>query len=127
MSVFEKYRWQIKKEKRRFNELSLIQKLRKEGKSSEEFEIMVNALELEELIGLKLELASRSIGGKFFGFQIWHNLPEIVRDAILKFVYSTFRTQAEAAAFLGVRPYMLYRYTKKYQISDYFEKEEKNY
>ena len=38
---------------------SISKKLRREGKSSEEFEILFNSLSLEEVIGLKLELASK--------------------------------------------------------------------
>ena len=36
---------------------SISNKLRKSGKSSEEFEIILNNLSLEEVIGLKLELS----------------------------------------------------------------------
>ena len=39
---------------------SISNKLKKENRSSEEFEIIFNNLSLEEVIGLKLELASKS-------------------------------------------------------------------
>ena len=38
---------------------SLSRELRKNGKTTEEFEVMLNSLSLEEVIGLKLELATR--------------------------------------------------------------------
>ena len=38
---------------------SLSKKLRRENKSNDEFEVMISQLTLEELIGLKLELASK--------------------------------------------------------------------
>ena len=37
---------------------SLSKKLRRENRSNDEFEVMIGQLTLEELIGLKLELAS---------------------------------------------------------------------
>ena len=39
---------------------SIINKLRKDKKSNDEFEIMLNNLSLEEVVALKLELSSRS-------------------------------------------------------------------
>ena len=49
---------------------SISRKLRKENKISEEFEVMLNYLSLEEVIALKLEAASLATGGKYFGFPI---------------------------------------------------------
>jgi len=50
---------------------SISNKLRKEKRSHEEFEIMLNSLTLEEVIGLKLELASRNIANRLYGLPIW--------------------------------------------------------
>jgi len=50
---------------------SISNKLRKENKSNDEFENMLNCLDLEECIGLKLELASKAAGGKLFGLPVW--------------------------------------------------------
>ena len=41
---------------------SLSKKLRREKKSNDQFEVMLSQLTLEEVIGLKLELASKEIG-----------------------------------------------------------------
>ena len=49
-------------------DISFSRKLRQEGKSSEVFEIMLSTLTLEEVIGLKLECASRLTNGKLYGF-----------------------------------------------------------
>ena len=58
---------------------SLSNKLRKEGKSSEEFEILFNNLSLEEVIGLKLELASKfGLKGKMYGLPIWYSLLSLI-------------------------------------------------
>ena len=59
---------------------SIAKKLRKQNKTTIEFEIMFNNLSLEEVIGLKLELASNIAGSKLYGFKIWKSLPEIIQE-----------------------------------------------
>ena len=73
---------------------SIIRKLRKEGKLPEEAEIFVSNLSLEDLIALKLEIASKPIGGKLFGIPIWKSVPNIVRDAVLKTCYLSLQNQS---------------------------------
>ena len=103
---------------------SLAKKLKREGKTNEEFEIIFNNLSLEEVIGLKLELASRfAFNGKMYGLPIWISLPNIVRDAVLKFAVSATRTKNEAARFLGLNVRHLHALIKKYEIDDYFQEE----
>ena len=46
---------------------SIAKELRKENKINNEFEAMLSHLTMEEIIALKLELATRSVGGKFYG------------------------------------------------------------
>ena len=57
---------------------SISKKLKREGKSSEEFELMLNGLTLEDIIALKLELATKPFGGKCYGIPIWYSTREIV-------------------------------------------------
>ena len=102
---------------------SISNKLRKDGKSSEEFEIIFNNLSLEEVIGLKLELASKSaFKGKLYGLPLWHSLPNIVRDAVLKYALSATRSKREASRFLGLNEVGLKMLIKKYKVDNYFEK-----
>jgi hypothetical protein len=75
---------------------SLSKKLRRENKSNDEFEVMISQLTLEELIGLKLELASKVLDGRLFGLPVWNSMHSIVQDAMLKWVYSASRTKGEA-------------------------------
>ena len=100
---------------------SVIRKLRNDGKTNEKFEIMIGALSLEELIALKLELASKTIGGKLYGLPLWYSLPDIVKDAVLKYALSAARTKMEAARFLGVNKEYFYRLTKKYDVESFFK------
>ena len=75
--------------------------MQKEKKSTDEFEVMLNNLSLEEAIALKLELAAKSAGGMLYGIPIWYSLRNITNDAVLKYAYSATKTKMEAARFLG--------------------------
>ena len=107
----------------RNRDYSISHKLRKDGKSSEEFEIIFNNLSLEEVIGLKLELASKSsFNGKLYGVPIWYSIPTIVKDAVLKYAVSATRSKREAARFLGLNELVLKKNINRYKIDNYFEK-----
>ena len=112
-----------KKNEGRNRYYSISNKLKKENKSSEEFEIIFNNLSLEEVIGLKLELASKSsFNGKLYGVPIWNSIPSIVKDAVLKYALSATRSKREAARFLGLNEFAMKRLINKYRIDNYFEK-----
>jgi len=100
---------------------SLIRKLRLEGRISESFELVLANLTLEEVIGLKLELSSQPIGNRLYGLPLWHAVPYIVKDALLKYAYSATRTKGEAMRFLGLRPKDFYRLSKKFELESYFD------
>ena len=101
---------------------SLSKKLRREERSSDEFEVMLSQLTLEEVIGLKLELASKTLDGRLFGLPIWASLHSIVQDAVLKYTFSASRTQGEAMRFLGLKKVEMHKLVKKYNIDNYFQK-----
>jgi hypothetical protein len=103
---------------------SIAKKLRREGKSSEEFEILFNNLSLEEVIGLKLELASRfGLNNKLYGVPIWSSIIRISRDAILKYALSASKSKREAARFLGIKENNFISLIKKYKVESYFKEE----
>ncbi len=99
---------------------SIINKLRKERKSNEEFEMMLSSLTLEEVISLRLELASRSISNRMYGFPLWHSINDIIKDAVVKYAFSATRTQFEAMRFLGLKESSYHEQKKKYDIENYF-------
>ena len=99
---------------------SLIKKLRLENKSNDEFEVMLSQLTLEEVIALKLELASKTLEGRLFGLPVWQSMYSIVQDAVFKWVYSASRTKVEATRFLGISQSEFYELVKKYKVDDYF-------
>ena len=103
---------------------SLSNKLRKDGRSSEEFEILFNNLSLEEVIGLKLELASKfGLSGKMYGLPNWYSLRTIVKDAVLKYAMSATRSKREAARFLGLQDNNFNLLLRKHEIDNYFSEE----
>tara|TARA_Y100000310_G_scaffold338739_1_gene429296 strand:- start:240 stop:563 length:324 start_codon:yes stop_codon:yes gene_type:complete len=95
---------------------SISRKLQQEKKSSDEFEVMLNQLTLEELIALKLELAAKAIKGKIHGIPLWKKMPEIAKDAVFKYAVSTTKTKAEAARFLGLNISTFNQLSKRYHI-----------
>jgi len=118
--MWEKKRSRFKKKDQTF--YSISNKLKKEKRITEEFEIMLSSLSLEEIIGLRLELASKSVNYNLFGLNIWKSIPDIVREATLKYTYSAARTKKEMASFLGIDISTLKRLLKRYSVENYFNK-----
>tara|TARA_Y100000593_G_scaffold58003_1_gene107781 strand:+ start:2441 stop:2764 length:324 start_codon:yes stop_codon:yes gene_type:complete len=99
---------------------SISKKLKKERKSTEEFEVMLNNLSLEEIIALKLELASKAVKGKLYGLNIYSTLPLIAKDAAIKYAFSACKSKKSAAAFLGITYRRLKQIQKESSIIEYF-------
>lgn len=100
---------------------NLIKKLRTEGKSNEQFETMLSALSLEEVIALKLDLSFKNIGFYMCNLPLWSNASEIMKDAMIKFAFSASSTTAEAARLLGISPKKFYSFIKKYEVKSYYK------
>ena len=114
--------WKKKKKNYGKNDnYSLTRKLKKDKRITEEFEVMLNSLTLEEVVALKLELGARSINNKLYGLPIWSSLPFMVKEAALICAMSITRTKGEAARFLGLNREQFRRLVKKYDIENYFE------
>jgi len=105
---------------------SVAKLLRRQKKTSPQFEIMLNGLSLEEVIALKLELAAQASGSPLYGVPIWKNLITIVRDAVIKYALSATRTKKEAARFLGMDEAGFWRRQNYYQTESYFSEEKKD-
>jgi len=95
---------------------SLRNKLRREKRTSDDFEAMIHNLTLEELIGLKFELAASHINNKLYNFPVYRSLRYIVKEACLHFALSSTRTLGDAASFLGMREGELNKEIKKFNI-----------
>tara|TARA_A100001391_G_scaffold191616_1_gene165128 strand:+ start:151 stop:513 length:363 start_codon:yes stop_codon:yes gene_type:complete len=118
--MWESKRSRFKRPDRDF--YSISNKLKSQNKINENFEIMLSSLTLEEIIALRLELAAKVVNFKLYGLNLWQNLPELVKDAVLKYVYSAARTKGEMAAFLGLDRSTLKKLLKKHNTSSYFDK-----
>ena len=103
------------------NDLSLSDKLRNQGKSNEAFEVMLSALTLEEIIGLKLECASRLTNGKLYGFNLWSNVVDITKEALYNTVISIANTNKEASRILGINDQTFKTLKKKYKIREEYD------
>jgi hypothetical protein len=114
----------IKKQKGKNSDFSISRKLKSEGRISESFEITLTNLTIEEVIALKLELSSQSVGNRLYGFPIWSALHHIVNHAVLKFALSATSTKTEAMRFLGLIPKDYYILTQKYDLDKLIEEKE---
>tara|TARA_Y100000592_G_scaffold6595_1_gene9382 strand:+ start:2235 stop:2609 length:375 start_codon:yes stop_codon:yes gene_type:complete len=103
---------------------SFRNKLKKEKKITDDFEVMLNTLTIEEIIALKLELSSYNINNKLYNIPIYKNLIYIVKEACLKYALSACRTKGEAARMLGLNESEFSTEVKKFQIEKYFQDEE---
>jgi phosphoribosylaminoimidazole carboxylase (NCAIR synthetase) len=102
---------------------SISNKLKNDKKTTEQFEVMLNSLTLEEVIALKIELAAAAANNKLYGLPLWYSVSNIVKDALLKYTYSATRTQQEAARFLGISKKSYKNLLKKYKTKGFFEKD----
>lgn len=109
-----------------YEQYSISKILRKQNRSNEYFEILLNNLTLEEIIALKLELAYKSIGYVIQGFPLWNSTNYIIKDALLKYAVSASKTKTEARKLLGLNNFKFYKLIKKYKINKYFKSEEKD-
>ena len=106
----------LREYKGRNNEYSLRKKLKKEKKITDDFEIMLSTLTLEEIIGLRLELAALYINNKLYNFPIYKSIKYITKEACLKFALSATRTYGDAASFLGINESDLRKEISKFKI-----------
>lgn len=103
---------------------SIINKLLKSGLVNEYFLTMIQQLTLEDLIAVKLEMATRTSGVTgLYGIPMYKNTIHIVKDAMLKFALSAAKTKSDAASFLGISLKKLLEEIKKYDVKGYFEEE----
>ena len=103
-----------RKKKELNKEYSILRKLRQEKKITDEFEVMLGSLSLEEIISLKLETSSRLFKGKVAGIPIWKSLPYILRESMLRHALSITSTKSDAARFLGLTIQEVNRMMYKY-------------
>jgi hypothetical protein len=111
----------VKKGKGVNSPFSVSAKLKKERKSSDEFEFMLNKLSLEEIIALKLEITARVLGGKYYGFQLWSAIPKVVKEALMLYAISASNTDSDAAELLNMPTTRFIMLKNVYKSREYFK------
>lgn len=102
---------------------SIVSKLKDNNLVSDDLLVLVNNMSLEDIIALKLELSSRIVKNRFYGFDVWRNSKFIVQEAILKFAISATESKKDAARFLGLDYQSFTRLVKKFKIQHFFDRE----
>tara|TARA_B100000287_G_C20162313_1_gene594685 strand:- start:174 stop:515 length:342 start_codon:yes stop_codon:yes gene_type:complete len=82
--------------------------------------ININKLSLEDLIAIKLELSANNINNRLYGFDLWKQTNNIVKEALLKFAVSTTNSKKDAARFLGLTYVEFRRALERYEVRNYF-------
>ncbi len=100
---------------------SVRNKLYADNVIDEKVEIAINSLSLEELISLKLELTTKKCHGKYFGFNIWNAIRDIVNESIILYALSKCSSLNDARDFLGLKEEAWSRLLKKYSPGKYFK------
>lgn len=100
-------------------------KLLKEGKIDNDFLEKIKFLKLEELISLKLLVATSLLKGKLFNFPFLKYSNEICKEAILRFALSQANSKKEATMILGIKKADLIHYIKSYNLEKEFEYDRK--
>ena len=109
--------WKPKKKKKIKQVKSFSERLREQGKTNPEFEILFSNLTLEELITLKVELACKMFANnKFYGYPIWNSMENIIKEALLVFTENSNVSRAQAAHFLGITRRRYFTLLRKFNI-----------
>jgi hypothetical protein len=97
-----KMNWKTEKKGSEWNkDYSRIKVLLKKGEINKNFLSVVDNVQLEDLVAIKLELAVKAAGGYLYGIPIMKSAYSIVSEGVLKFVMSSTRTRAEAGRLMG--------------------------
>jgi len=102
---------------------SFIRVMKKNKKINESFLNMLSALSLEELIALKLELSIKMVNNKLYNFPLWQALPNISRDAMLRYAMSACQSKRDMAKFLGIPINKFNDILRKYNTEKLFKNE----
>jgi len=82
--------------------------------------VSINKLSLEDLIAIKLELSANNINNRLYGFDLWRQSNNIVKEALFKFAVSTTKSKKDAARFLGLTYLEFKRVMSQYTVDNYF-------
>jgi len=81
------------------------------------FQFVLSNLSLEDLIHAKLEMSSRNLNEKFFGYPLYNNIQNIVKESLVKFALSFCDSKERAYSLLGLNKSQFLKYTKRHNIN----------
>ena len=99
---------------------SFIQLMKQERRINENFMNILSTLTLEEVIALKLETSVKSINNKLYNFPLWSSMPNITRDALLRYAMSACQSKRDMARFLGIPVNKFNKIIRKYKTEELF-------
>tara|TARA_R100001591_G_scaffold71478_1_gene79854 strand:+ start:122 stop:457 length:336 start_codon:yes stop_codon:yes gene_type:complete len=102
---------------------SFISLMRENKRINENFLNVMSSLSMEEVIALKLELSIKSLNNKLYNFPLWHAMPNISRDAMLRYALSACQSKRDMARFLGIPINKFNDILKKYNTERLFNNE----
>tara|TARA_Y100000310_G_C20457532_1_gene703758 strand:- start:122 stop:463 length:342 start_codon:yes stop_codon:yes gene_type:complete len=85
--------------------------------------ININKLSLEDLIAVKLEMSANNVNNRLYGFDLWRQSNNIIKEALLKFAISTTNSKKDASRFLGLTYLEFNRVLKAFKVKDYFSED----
>ena len=99
---------------------SFIRLMKKDRRINENFLNILSSLSLEEVIALKLELSIQNINNKLYNFPLWSSMPNIARDALLRYAMSACQSKRDMARFLGIPINKFNEILRKYNTEKLF-------
>ena len=99
---------------------SFISLMKRERKINENFLNILSSLSLEEVIAIKLELSIQGLNNKLYTFALWSSMPNIARDALLRYAMSACQSKRDMARFLGIPINKFNMILKKYNTEKLF-------
>jgi len=99
---------------------SFIHLMKEERRINENFLNILSSLSLEEAVALKLELSIQNINNKMYNFPLWSAMPNIARDALLRYAMSACQSKRDMAKFLGIPINKFNDILKKYNTEKLF-------
>ena len=100
---------------------SFINLMKRNRRINENFRNVLSTLTLEEVIALKLETSIKNINNKLYNFPLWAAMPNITRDALLRYAMSACQSKRDMARFLGIPIDKFNDIIKKYKTEELFD------
>tara|TARA_R110000851_G_scaffold315887_2_gene478688 strand:+ start:5581 stop:5919 length:339 start_codon:yes stop_codon:yes gene_type:complete len=99
---------------------SFINLMKRKRRINENFLNILSSLSLEEVIALKLEISIQNINNKLYNFPLWSAMPNITRDALLRYAMAACQSKRDMARFLGIPINKFNEIIKKYQTEQLY-------